>query len=596
MKRLTHGFGRPAFGRSMTWVLVVGSAGLSVHACNVDKGEYSFGSGGGGGTGGLAAATAGAAGEGAGPASASTAGEAGAIGEATFGGATSSPGSTTGGGATAGGATAGGSSAAGSPSDGAGGGGKSSCGTVVCAREAECIPTTEPPRCECDDGYLDVQGDGSSCLDIDECATDNGGCDPLTECSNTPGSFTCGDCPLGYQAGSDGGCVDIDECASDNGGCDPSVACTNTDGAFTCGDCPAGYSGGGVTGCVDIDECATNNGGCHAKADCTNMEGSRKCTCQEGYMGNGTSCTCAVTAPECVNSTMQRSCVGNTLTQTPCAGPSPLCVAGQGCQSCSTQRCGTTCCAAPPANAVSTCSPSDTCSLQCSSGYHGCNGSQPPCYADNDAARCGDNCTDCNQPNAIAKCEGGACSNTCRGPTLGCVISAGKPACGSWSFESKTTENFTLDTKSTTSSDGVFKAMQRRASDGSYSLAIGYDGTDASTGDVVEFKIPLCPGGQGLNLADRVLRMDMYHETASGSQPYPNNRSGHYIRAFNGSDLVNGCDVYPNSDTPSVVECPNSTTTPITSFSVMLRIFDPSLERHDLHRQCASGMSPSRCG
>src|SRR5690606_7936609 len=37
----------------------------------------------------------------------------------------------------------------------------------------------------------------SSCVDIDECATTNGGCDLLTSCTNTPGSRTCGACPGG---------------------------------------------------------------------------------------------------------------------------------------------------------------------------------------------------------------------------------------------------------------------------------------------------------------------------------------------------------------------------------------------------------------
>jgi len=34
-------------------------------------------------------------------------------------------------------------------------------------------------------------------VDIDECATNNGGCNTLASCSNTPGSFTC-TCNIGY--------------------------------------------------------------------------------------------------------------------------------------------------------------------------------------------------------------------------------------------------------------------------------------------------------------------------------------------------------------------------------------------------------------
>jgi len=40
-----------------------------------------------------------------------------------------------------------------------------------------------------------VRGD----VDIDECAVNNGGCSPLSTCTNTAGSFAC-ICPPGYTA------------------------------------------------------------------------------------------------------------------------------------------------------------------------------------------------------------------------------------------------------------------------------------------------------------------------------------------------------------------------------------------------------------
>jgi len=41
-------------------------------------------------------------------------------------------------------------------------------------------------------------------------------------------------------------CVDIDECAINSGGCHAGATCSNTEGAFTC-TCPAGYEGDGFT-------------------------------------------------------------------------------------------------------------------------------------------------------------------------------------------------------------------------------------------------------------------------------------------------------------------------------------------------------------
>jgi len=39
-------------------------------------------------------------------------------------------------------------------------------------------------------------------------------------------------------------CLDIDECAQNNGGCLTQARCINTDGGFTC-TCRQGYSGNG---------------------------------------------------------------------------------------------------------------------------------------------------------------------------------------------------------------------------------------------------------------------------------------------------------------------------------------------------------------
>jgi len=41
-------------------------------------------------------------------------------------------------------------------------------------------------------------------------------------------------------------CVDIDECATNNGGCHAGATCTNNPGGFDC-TCPTGYEGDGFT-------------------------------------------------------------------------------------------------------------------------------------------------------------------------------------------------------------------------------------------------------------------------------------------------------------------------------------------------------------
>jgi RHS repeat-associated protein len=141
----------------------------------------------------------------------------------------------------------------------------------------------------CPSGY---RGTGSTaCVDIDECAEHTAICSTLVACSNTPGGYTCGACPTGYR-GDGAACTDIDECAEHTAGCDALVTCTNSPGGYTCGPCPSGYTGGGATGCVDIDECSGPNRVCDALVACVNTQGGYTCgACPTGYRGTGnTSC------------------------------------------------------------------------------------------------------------------------------------------------------------------------------------------------------------------------------------------------------------------------------------------------------------------
>src|SRR4051812_31803755 len=111
-------------------------------------------------------------------------------------------------------------------------------------------------------------------------------------------ALSCGDteedhCKAGFTGPLLGQCIDINECAVRNGGCDALSTCTNTVGGRTCGECPAGYSGTGEKGCIDINECTTANGGCGTQATCTNTRGSHICgaDCASGYTGSpGSEC------------------------------------------------------------------------------------------------------------------------------------------------------------------------------------------------------------------------------------------------------------------------------------------------------------------
>ena len=42
---------------------------------------------------------------------------------------------------------------------------------------------------------------------------------------------------------------------------------------------------------IDINECLKEIHDCDVNAVCNNTQGSYKCTCEDGFQGNGTKCT-----------------------------------------------------------------------------------------------------------------------------------------------------------------------------------------------------------------------------------------------------------------------------------------------------------------
>ena len=83
-------------------------------------------------------------------------------------------------------------------------------------------------------------------------------------------------------------CVDIDECGTNTNQCHNHADCTNTDGNYTCA-CHDGFTGDGRT-CTDNDECTDGSNNCHLQANCENQPGTFTCTCNLGWSGTGIEC------------------------------------------------------------------------------------------------------------------------------------------------------------------------------------------------------------------------------------------------------------------------------------------------------------------
>ncbi|XP_053550227.1 uromodulin-like [Bombina bombina] len=144
----------------------------------------------------------------------------------------------------------------------------SSSNCSLCHHYAVCEEHFGIQTCVCQEGY---NGDGFSCIDIDECAyswTNN--CTYV--CINTVGSYSCL-CPSGYNMTSGGVCVDIDECSRPElNSCHPDATCTNYIGNYTC-TCDPGYSGDGYY--CKLNLCGT--GVCGFGMECIEHSGSAYC-------------------------------------------------------------------------------------------------------------------------------------------------------------------------------------------------------------------------------------------------------------------------------------------------------------------------------
>ncbi|XP_066128491.1 nidogen-2 isoform X1 [Saccopteryx bilineata] len=165
-------------------------------------------------------------------------------------------------------------------------------GSHACDTTAQCHPGSGVDyTCKCASGY---QGDGQSCVDVNECATSFHHCGPNSVCINLPGSYMC-ECRSGYRFAEDQHtCILIapprNPCEDGSHTCAPAgqARCVHHGGGtFSCV-CLPGYAGSGHQ-CADVDECSENR--CHPSATCYNTPGSFSCRCQPGYRGDGLQCT-----------------------------------------------------------------------------------------------------------------------------------------------------------------------------------------------------------------------------------------------------------------------------------------------------------------
>lgn len=99
----------------------------------------------------------------------------------------------------------------------------------------------------------------------------------------------------------DAQCPDNEQCVSSS--------------TFDC-QCEVGFGRNETGLCVDTDECLNNENNCHKNADCLNMEGSYKCSCKNGFYGDGESCLVG----KCLdlNCGQNRTCVSSTSSDCKC--------------------------------------------------------------------------------------------------------------------------------------------------------------------------------------------------------------------------------------------------------------------------------------
>ncbi|CAI8023734.1 Signal peptide, CUB and EGF-like domain-containing protein 1 [Geodia barretti] len=108
--------------------------------------------------------------------------------------------------------------------------------------------------CDCSPGF-DLASNGRDCIDVNECASGNGGCEGT--CTNVEGSYPLPLSTQGCTLGPDGRCDEVAECVADTeDDCDHLPAPTPRE--VTCA-CQSGFSLDSDGGLASIDECASSD-------------------------------------------------------------------------------------------------------------------------------------------------------------------------------------------------------------------------------------------------------------------------------------------------------------------------------------------------
>ncbi|XP_042587887.1 fibrillin-2-like [Cyprinus carpio] len=165
----------------------------------------------------------------------------------------------------------------------------------------QCTNVPGAYHCLCHEGFM-TSADMRTCIDVNECELNTNIC-LFGECENTKGSFIC-HCEMGYAVKKGtSGCIDVNECEMNTHHCDTHATCVNTPGHYRCS-CSNGWSGDGVR-CTDVDECSDRTHVCSTDAECVNTAGSYHCRCSDGFTGDGFTCSdmdeCAEDVDLCEN-------------------------------------------------------------------------------------------------------------------------------------------------------------------------------------------------------------------------------------------------------------------------------------------------------